>query len=221
MHRSTVVKTLFFLLPVLVSGQGIGLLKYNGGGDWYANPTSLENLSTFYNETFSSETYVIEKPITPDDLLESGASFVHATGHGRMYFTDQEILQLRLYVTRGGFLHFDDNYGMAEFAKTELAKVFPESPAQPVPLDHALFKTPFRFDQGLPKIHEHDQKPPQALGYFLNGNLVALLTLESDLGDGWEDPEVHNDSKENREKALRMGANLVHWSMTRNTSNDE
>ncbi len=199
------------------NGQLLGLLKYNGGGDWYANPTALKNLSDFCNTNLSTQVALFEGEVEPKGLKQSGISFLHATGHGRIYFEAEEVVALRNFVERGGFLHIDDNYGMAEFAKTELQKIFPDQTPQALPIDHPVFQGPFSFPEGLPKIHEHDNAPPVALGYFIEDELVAVLTLETDLGDGWEDPQVHNDTPETREKALKMGANLVHWALTRNT----
>ena len=215
------VKKLFIFVSLIglqlsCSGQVLAVMKYNGGGDWYANPTALENLAAFYNENLNGVCQV-QGHITPANVLTSGISFLHATGHGRIFFDAVDVQNLKAFVERGGFLHIDDNYGMGEFARTEMQKIFPDQKGQLLPSNHIIFKGPYAFPEGLPKIHEHDAKPPQALGYFLEGELVAVLTLESDLGDGWEDPEVHNDDQETREKALKMGANLLHWALTRNT----
>lgn len=213
------MKQLIFSLVLLsftpLSGQSLALLKYDGGGDWYANPTALKNLVDFYNEGQQARVRLEAEALRPGDLLDKAPVLVHATGHGRIFFTPEEVRVLREYVERGGFLHVDDNYGMREFAEAELAKIFPDAVVQSVPHQHPIFLTPYPFPKGLPKIHEHDGETPEAIGYFLNGELVAILTLESDLGDGWEDPEVHNDSEEKRESALKMGANLVHWALLR------
>ncbi len=219
--RFILVKNLLIFLVTIglqlsSSGQVLAVLKYNGGGDWYANPTALENLASFYNENLNGACQV-QGHTTPANVLTSGISFLHATGHGRIFFDAVDVQYLRAFVKRGGFLHIDDNYGMGEFARAEIQKIFPDQAGQLLPSNHIIFKGPYSFPEGLPKIHEHDAKPPQALGYFLEGELVAVLTIESDLGDGWEDPEVHNDDLEIREKALKMGANLLHWSLTRNT----
>jgi hypothetical protein len=152
--------------------------------------------------------------VTVQKLLTSGISFLHATGHGRIVFNTNEREILNEFVQRGGFLHIDDNYGMKEFAELELDKCFPNAKKVEVAKNHPIFNSLFKLE-GLPKIHEHDNEKPKAVGYFLNGELVALLTVESDIGDGWEDQEVHNDPKEKREEALKMGANLVHWSIVR------
>jgi len=194
--------------------QVLGTLKYDGGGDWYANPTALNNLSTFYNEMTGAQTSVFPKEIELNELLTSGISFLHATGHGRIVFSPEEREILLNFVRRGGFFHIDDNYGMKDFAEAALDECFPDAKKVDVSKSHPIYLSPFKLD-GLPKIHEHDNQRPRAVGYFLHGELVALLTIESDIGDGWEDEEVHNDPKEKREKALKMGANLVHWSIVR------
>ena len=197
-----------------LSGQVLGLLKYDGGGDWYANPTALENLSAFYNLETEARSSVLPQEIEISNLLTSGVSFLHATGHGRIVLSESEREILNEFVSRGGFLHIDDNYGMKVFAESELDQCFPNAEKVEVATNHPIFNTLFKL-KGLPKIHEHDNEKPKALGYFLDGELVALLTIESDIGDGWEDEEVHNDPKEKREEALKMGANLVHWSLVR------
>lgn len=206
---------LTFLFQLSSSGQVLAVLKYDGGGDWYANPTALKNLCEYYNNQTDSKTYVLEKEVTCEDLLKSGTSFLHATGHGRMVFSDKQREQLRIFALRGGFIHFDDNYGMKEFAEAELRLIFPEAEVSDVSQKHPIFSVPNKFPEGLPKIHEHDAKAPRAQGYFVNGELVAILTSETDLGDGWEDQEVHNDPQVKREQALKMGSNLVHWALLR------
>ena len=206
--------TVLFLGQFTMSGQVLGLLKYSGGGDWYANPTALINLCEFYNSTTGAKCTIAPSELTPKEVLNSGVSFLHATGHGRIVFDENERQILNDFVNRGGFIHIDDNYGMKEFAENELDLCFPQAKKVNVASNHPIFNTLFKLD-GLPKIHEHDNEQPKAIGYFIHGELVALLTVESDLGDGWEDPQVHNDPKEKRDKALKMGANLVHWSIVR------
>lgn len=187
----------------------IGLLKYNGGGDWYANPTSLPNLIRFCNENL--KTSINPEPVTVDvgskDIFNF--PFIHMTGHGNLFFSDDEVENLRLYLTSGGFLHIDDNYGLNEFVRREMKKVFPELDFVELPIDHPVYIQEFPFTKGLPKIHEHDNKPPQGFGIVFENRLVCFYSYESDLGDGWEDPEVHNDSEMIRTKALKMGANLI------------
>jgi len=209
-------KLLYILLlsPALLLAQEIAVLKYSGGGDWYGNPTSLPNLAKFCNQNIDT------KINTKTSTVEVGSPdlfsypFVHMTGHGNVVFSDNDVINLRNYLTAGGFLHIDDNYGMDQYIRKELAKVFPDKQLTAVPASHEIFKGPFSFPQGIPKIHEHDNKPPQAWGIFIDGRLVLLYTVETDLGDGWEDPEVHNDPKEVREKALKMGANIVNYAFT-------
>ncbi|RAV30573.1 DUF4159 domain-containing protein [Sinomicrobium soli] len=191
--------------------QEIAVLKYGGGGDWYANPTALPNLIRFSNRQLN--TRISEKPAT----VEAGSMdifqypLLHMTGHGHVFFSDKEAENLRTYLLSGGFLHADDNYGLRPYLEKEMQKVFPDKTWTEIPPDHPVFNQKFHFPDGLPKIHEHDNKRPQAFGYFHEGRLVFLFTFESDLGDGWEDPQVHNDPEEVRQKALRMGANIVQY----------
>ena len=194
-----------------VEAQEIALLKYNGGGDWYANPTSLPNLITFSNNNIG--TSIKSKPVTvtpgSSDIFQY--PFVHMTGHGNVIFNQEEAENLRNYLLSGGFLHIDDNYGMQQYLEKELEKIFPEKKLEELPANHPIFSTAYNFSSGLPKIHEHDDKPPQAFGIFDENRLVLLFTVESDLGDGWESTEVHNDPEEVRLKALRMGANILKY----------
>jgi len=202
--------TLFFL-GLNISAQEIALVKYSGGGDWYANPTSLPNLIKFCNEKINTK--IEPKPATIE--LSSSAiflyPFLHITGHGNILFTDSEIKNLRKYLLGGGFLHIDDNYGLDQYIRREMKRVFPEMDFVEISKDHTIFKEPFDFPNGIPKIHEHDNKPAQAFGLFDQGKLICLYTYETDLGNGWEDEEVHNDPKEIREKALKMGANILNY----------
>lgn len=192
-----------------IHAQQIAILKYNGGGDWYGNPTALPNLIRFCNANIGTK--ITEKPET----VEVGSQtifqypFLHMTGHGNVIFSEDEAENLRTYLLSGGFLHVDDNYGMAPYLKKEIVKVFPDSELKELGTDHPIFKTVYNFPDGLPKIHEHDGKRPQALGIIHENRLVLLFTFESDIGDGWEDPSVHNDPEEVRRKALEMGANIV------------
>lgn len=202
---------LVFLISIIGSSQEIAILKYNGGGDWYANPTSLPNLIKFCNQNIN--TTIKNKPST----VEPGSPdifsypYIHATGHGNILFNDNEILNLRNYMLSGGFLHFDDNYGLDEYLRREIKKIFPNSNLVEIPATHPIFQKPYSFPSGIPKIHEHDGKRPQAFGIFENNRLILLYTYECDLGDGWEDAEVNNDPKEVRDKALKMGANILNY----------
>lgn len=190
----------------------IALLKYNGGGDWYANlETSLKNLITFCNQnlgtTINTEQAIVE--VGSPDLFNY--PFVHMTGHGNVVFTQQEADNLRKYLMGGGFLHLSDNYGMDKFIRPQMKKVFPELNFVELPFNHPVYQQKFKFPAGLPKVHEHDNKAPQGFGLIYNGRLVCFYDYECDLGDGWEDIEVHRDSQENRTKALKMGANLIQY----------
>lgn len=202
---------IFLLFGFQLNAQEIAILKYQGGGDWYANPTALPNLIDFCNSNIGTK--LKSKPET----VEVGSNtlfqypFLHMTGHGNVVFSPEEKENLRDYLLSGGFLHIDDNYGMREYIIEQIEELFPNSNLEEIGLDHPIFSQEFKFPQGLPKIHEHDGKRPQALGIFENNRLVLLLTLESDLGDGWEDAAVHNDPEEIRTKALQMGANIVSY----------
>jgi hypothetical protein len=191
--------------------QEIALLKYNGGGDWYANPTSLPNLIKFCNTNINTRIKSKSATISPGSPDIFSYPFVHMTGHGNVLFSSQEAENLQNYLSSGGFLHIDDNYGMDKYIRKEIKKIFPNNNLVEIPSSHAIFQKPFSFSNGLPKIHEHDGGRPQAFGIFLEGKLVLLYTFECDLGDGWEDQDVHNDPKDVREKALKMGANIINY----------
>jgi len=201
----------FYLWSTLSLSQEIALLKYKGGGDWYANPTALQNLIAFCNKNINT------KIDTQPETVEVGSQdifqypFIHMTGHGNVFFSDEDAENLANYLMSGGFLHIDDNYGMEPYITKELKKIFPDQDLLELPANHDIFNIAYKFPEGLPKIHEHDGKRPQAFGLFYKGRLVLLFTFESDLGDGWEDPEVHNDPPDVRDKALKMGANIVKY----------
>ena len=190
------------------NGYQLAVLKYSGGGDYYANPTALPNLISFCNENLGTS---ISKEVP---YVEVGSSdifqypFIHMTGHGNVVFSISEAENLRTYLLGGGFLHIDDNYGMDEFIRVELKKVFPNSELVELPFNHDVFHQKYDFN-GLPKIHEHDGNRPQAYGIIIDGRLVCLYTYETDLSDGWENREVHNDSENKRIQALKMGANIL------------
>lgn len=202
---------LVFLVVNIISAQQIAILHYNGGGDWYSNPTALPNLIRYCNTQLKTNISKKVAEVTPDSSDLFDYPYIHATGHGNILFNEEEIENLQTYLTSGGFLHIDDNYGMKKYAKREIDKLFPNEKLVAIGVDHPIFNTKFAFPAGLPKIHEHDNKTPQAEGVFINGRLALLLTYECDLGDGWEDEEVHNDPKEVRLKALQMGANIIHY----------
>ena len=202
---------LLLLLSTIVNSQEIALLKYSGGGDWYANPTSLPNLIKYSNQAITTK--IASKPATVEPSSPDLFSypFVHMTGHGNVVFSDADSNNLKDYLLSGGFLHIDDNYGMDQYIRKEIKKIFQNTALIEIPSNHEIFQKPFVFASGLPKIHEHDNKRPQALGIFENNRLVLLYTYECDLGDGWEDADVNNDPKEVREKALKMGANILNY----------
>lgn len=209
------MKYLVFLIAfgvgTLSHAQKIAVMKYGGGGDWYANPTSLPNLIAFANENIGTK--IDSKPgtVTPDSPELFEYPFVHMTGHGNVVFDANDKENLRAYLESGGFLHIDDNYGMNPYIRRELKALFPEYELEELGVNHPIFSSFYNFEDGLPKIHEHDGLPPQAFGIIIDGRLVLLFTYESDLGNGWEDPEVHNDPESVRLEALKMGANLLKY----------
>ena len=199
------------IFPVFAFSQEIAFLKYNGGGDWYANPTSLPNLAKFCNRAIGTNLKTKAATVEPGSPDLFSYPFVHMTGHGNVVFSDAEIQNLRNYLTSGGFLHADDNYGMDQYLRREIKRIFPDKDLVELPASHPIFQKPYSFPAGIPKIHEHDGKRPQAFGVFVENRLVLLYTYQTDLGDGWEDQEVHNDPGDVREKALRMGANIINY----------
>ncbi len=209
MKKIILILSLFYTF--FVQSQGtyqLAVLKYNGGGDYYANPTALPNLITFCNTNLSTN---ISRDVP---YVEVGSQniflypFIHMTGHGNVVFSPSEIENLRNYLLGGGFLHIDDNYGMNEFIRAELKKVFPNTELVELPSNHPVFHQKYEFN-GLPKIHEHDGKRPQAFGIIVDGRMVCMYTYETDLSDGWENAQVHGDSAEKRKQALQMGANIL------------
>jgi uncharacterized protein DUF4159 len=195
--------------PVLT----IGRLHYDGGGDWYANPSSLPNLLTALRTRTSLRVAGEERVVTlaDDDLWN--IPYIYMTGHGNVHWSDRDLVTLRRYLLQGGFLHADDNYGMDQSIRRELARLFPDHPLVEVPLNHPIYHLIYDFPKGIPKIHFHDGKPAQGFGIFLDGRLAVYYSYQSDLGDGWEDPEVHHDPPEKREAALRMGVNLFAYAV--------
>ncbi len=192
----------------------LALLKYQGGGDWYANPTALPNLADFCNTKLGTNFDEDYATVEVDNAELFNYPFVHMTGHGNVVFSDSEAENLREYLLAGGFLHIDDNYGMDPFVRPAMKKVFPELEFVELPFDHPIYRQKFTFNNGLPKIHKHDDKPPQGFGLIHEGRVVCFYSYESDLGDGWEDPEVHKDPPDLRKKALEMGANIIRFAFT-------
>ncbi|HMT52827.1 MAG TPA: DUF4159 domain-containing protein [Saprospiraceae bacterium] len=206
---------IIFLIPLLMSFMApslkIGLLKYGGGGDWYANPTSLVNLAAFCNKYLGTN-------IDPEyGVVDAGSvelfnyPLVHMTGHGNVVFTNADAENVRNYLIAGGFLHIDDNYGMDPYVRVAMKKVFPELSFAELPPNHPIYHQKYNFDNGVPKIHKHDDKPARGYGLIWEGRLICYYSYETDLGDGWEDPEVHKDPEEVRIKALKMGANIIQF----------
>lgn len=189
----------------------LALMVYGGGGDWYANPTSLKNLAAFCNQNLKTNLSTQEAQIEVGSADIFNYPFIHATGHGRISFTDAEAQNLRLYLESGGFLHIDDNYGLDAYVRPEMKKVFPELDFVELPFTHPIYHQKYNFPNGLPKIHEHDGGPPHGYGLIYKGRLVCFYSFDTDLGDGWEDPEVHNDPPEKRQQALQMGANIIQY----------
>jgi hypothetical protein len=186
----------------------IGRVHYDGGGDWYANPSSLPNLLRAVRERTRLRTTERERVVRLTDPSLWEVPYLYLTGHGNVLFGPEEARALRGHLEAGGFLHVDDNYGMDRSIRREIAKVFPDRPLVEVPLDHAVYRVVFPFPRGIPKIHEHDGLPAQGFGVFLGGRLVLYYSYQSDLGDGWEDADVHHDPEAVREQAIRMGVNL-------------
>lgn len=193
----------------------IALLKYNGGGDWYANPTSLTNLIDFCNKNLNTSINSEYATVDVGSTEIFNFPYVHITGHGNVIFNDQEALNLRNYLIAGGFLHISDNYGIDKYIRPQMKKVFPELEFVELPFDFPIYHQKYNFPNGLPKIHEHDAKPAQGFGLLWEGRLVCFYDYECDLGDGWEDPDVHKDSPEKRLKALQMGANILQYVFTK------
>jgi hypothetical protein len=191
----------------------VGRLHYDGGGDWYANPSSLPNLLAAVRERTGLPAAREEKVVALGDDELWNVPYLFVTGHGNVRLADRDIIVLRRYLQQGGFLHADDNYGMDESIRRELGRLFPEVPLVEVPLDHPVYHVVYDFPRGVPKIHEHDGKPAQGFGIFVDGRLVVFYSYQSDLGDGWEDPQVHKDPPEKREAALRMGVNLFAYAV--------
>lgn len=192
----------------------LALLKYNGGGDWYANPTALPNLITFCNNNLFTNIEKEYQTIEVGNIDLFNFPFVHMTGHGNVIFSDAEAENLRNYLIAGGFLLISDNYGMDKYVRREMKKVFPKLEFVELPFSHPIYHSKYEFKTGLPKIHQHDDKAPQGFGIIYEGRLVCFYDFECDLSDGWEDPEVHNDSEEVRLKALTMGANIINFVFT-------
>jgi hypothetical protein len=216
-RRLTCMAILAALVTFTAGAQlKIAKLKYNGGGDWYANKTALPNLISFCNKELGTNLQTEEEIAEVDGQGLFNYPYIYMTGHGNVVFSTEEASNLRNYLIGGGFLHIDDNYGMDKFIRLELKKVFPELELVEIPFTHAVYHQKFNFPNGLPKIHEHDGKAAQGFGLIYQGRLVVFYSYECDLGNGWEDKRIHNDPEEKRQQALRMGANLVSYCFTNN-----
>lgn len=205
---------LLFVLFLFIGNsycQQIAILKYKGGGDWYANPTALPNLIFFANNNCKTTISTNIETVETDNEDLFNYPIVFMTGHGNVFFSDDDVINLKQYLSSGGFIHVSDNYGLDKYIRRELKKIFPEEELQEIPINHPIYHQTFQFEKGLPKIHEHDNKPPKGLGIFHEGRLVVFYDYESDLSDGWEDQSVHNNPEEIRQKALKMGANIIEY----------
>lgn len=202
----------FFLFTLSnINSQQIAILKYQGGGDWYANPTALPNLIEFCNNSINTSIKTNPETVEVGSIDVFNYPIIFMTGHGNVIFSEDDSENLKNYLISGGFLHISDNYGLDKFIRRELKKVFPDLEFKEIPYSHPIFHQTFNFENGLPKIHEHDNKNPQGFGLFYKGRMICFYDYESDLSDGWEDEEVHNDDSTTREKALKMGANIIEY----------
>ncbi|MCF8448626.1 MAG: DUF4159 domain-containing protein [Taibaiella sp.] len=211
--RTLFIAFFLFVAHTCVQAQGmkLALLVYGGGGDWYANPTSLKNLAAFCNEQLYTNFDLKEAQVEAGSPELFNYPFIHMTGHGRWVVNDAEAKNMRKYLESGGFLHIDDNYGLDPYVRPALKKIFPELELVELPFTHPVYHQKFNFNTGLPKVHEHDEKPAKGYGMIYKGRLVCYYSFGTDLGDGWEDPDVHHDLPEKRQAALQMGANLVQY----------
>jgi len=209
------IGTFLFSENVPAGAFSITRIHYGGGGDWYSDPSSLPNLLEFLGTNTFVAVNPLEKRAKIGDDIFSGSSYLYLTGHGNIKFNDEEAQILRDHLLSGAFLHADDNYGMDKSFRWEMMNVFPEKDWVELPLNHPVFNIYYDFPNGLPKVHEHENNRPQALGLFNEGNLMVLYTFESDLGDGWEDPKVHNDPEDIRQSALEMGTNIILYALSR------
>ena len=212
------MKPLIFLFYIfsssVTSAQDVAILKYDGGGDWYANPTAIPNLVAFANTNLKTNISKNPQNVAINSSTIFNFPIVFMTGHGNVLFSDEAVLNLKNYLISGGFMHISDNYGLDTYIRRELKKVFPELKFKEIPSAHPIYNQTFKFPNGLPKIHEHDNKEAKGFGLFYEGRLVVFYDYETDLSDGWEDQIVHNNPKEIRDKALKMGANIIEYAFT-------
>ncbi|WP_438973275.1 DUF4159 domain-containing protein [Polaribacter sp.] len=212
------MKSLFVFLLVLTTidifSQDVAILKYNGGGDWYANPTAIPNLIAFTNKNINTRITTTPESVAANSEDIYNYPIIFMTGHGNVFFSNQEANLLKQYLISGGFLHISDNYGLDKFIRRELKKVFPTLSFQEIPSNHPIYNQTFKFPNGIPKIHEHNKKQAQGFGLFYEGRLIVFYDYETDLSDGWEDQIIHNNPTEVREKALQMGSNIIEYAFT-------
>jgi hypothetical protein len=217
MPKCTLLLVLFVIgVSIQAKAQSvyrIGKMKYGGGGDWYCNKTSLPNLIAYCNKELNTRFEEEAEVVEPGSPAMLQLPIVHLTGHGNILFTASEAEGLRKYLQAGGFLHADDNYGLDKFFRREMKKVFPELDFVELPFSHPIYHQKYDFAAGLPKVHEHDGKPPRGYGLFYKGRLICFYSYECDLGNGWEDRAVYNDAEATRLKALQMGANIVAYAL--------
>ena len=207
--------TLFIIsLSLQINAQDVAILKYNGGGDWYANPTAIPNLVQFANENIKTTISKNPQSVSLNNEEIYNFPMLFMTGHGNVYFSDEEATNLKSYLISGGFLHISDNYGLDKFIRREFKKVFPKLDFKEIPSNHSIYNQTFKFPNGMPKIHEHDKKIAQGFGLFYKGRLVVFYDYETDLSDGWEDEIIHNNPQSVRKKALKMGANIIEYAFT-------
>lgn len=212
------MKSLFVFLVVITTidtfSQDVAILKYNGGGDWYANPTAIPNLVAFTNKNINTRITTTPESVAANSEDIYNYPIIFMTGHGNVFFSDEEANLLKQYLISGGFLHISDNYGLDKFIRRELKKVFPTLSFQEIPSNHPIYNQTFKFPNGIPKIHEHNKKQAQGFGLFYEGRLIVFYDYETDLSDGWEDQIIHNNPTEVREKALQMGSNIIEYAFT-------
>ncbi len=216
MKIKNIIITILILLLLMSSKSSykIALLKYNGGGDWYSNPTSLKNLIKFSNSNLNLNINPEYDIVEPSSTKLFNYPYIYMTGHGNVYFSDIECENIKKYLLGGGFLHIDDNYGLDKYIRKEIKKIFPLNDLIEIPNSHEIYNQIYKFEDGLPKIHEHNNKPPKGYGIFIDNRLVCYYSFESDLGDGWENREVHNNSENIRILALKMGCNILSYAFT-------
>lgn len=206
-----IITFIFIFYCSFIFSQQVAVLKYKGGGDWYVNPTALPNLIQFTNTNSNTLIDTRVKTVTLEDDMINNHPIIFMTGHGNVFFTNDEATYLKNYLISGGFLHISDNYGLDKYVRRELKKVFPKNELQEIPNNHPIYNQTFSFPNGLPKIHEHDKKPSQGFGLFYNGRLIVFYDYESDLNDGWEDAIIHNNPEKTRIEALKMGSNIIEY----------